>query len=127
MFLSDATKVAIVVVRDITLSFDNYRILILNNCLYVPSFRRNLISVSKLALDGYKVCLDRNVFIMTNKQVICSRTLQDNFYIINPSKPTLQLQNRELNNISSIVNKRNEPSNLNQMLLWQLRLCHINL
>ena len=86
-----------------------------------------MISASKLALDGYKVCLDHNVFITMNKQVICFGTLQDNLYIINPSQRALQLQNRELNNTSSIVNKRKEPSNLNQTLLWHLRLGHINL
>ena len=50
--MGDATKVAVVAVGVIHLSFGSDRILVLNNCL-VPSFRRNLISVSKLALDGY--------------------------------------------------------------------------
>ncbi|KAL8125384.1 hypothetical protein AgCh_012900 [Apium graveolens] len=127
VFMGDATKVAVVAVRVIHLSFGSDRILVLNNCLYVPSFRRNLISVSKLALDGYNVCLDRNVSIMMNKRIICSGTLQDNLYIINPSQPTLQLQFRELNNTSSNSTKRKEPSSLNQTYLWYLRLGHINL
>ena len=127
VFMGDATKVAVVAVGVIHLSFGSDRILVLNNCLYVPSFRRNLISVSKLALDGYNVCLDRNVSIMMNKRIICSGTLQDNLYIINPSQPALQLQFRELNNTSSNSTKRKEPSSLNQTYLWHLRLGHINL
>ena len=127
VFMGDATKVAVVAVGVIHLSFGSDRILVLNNCLYVPSFRRNLISVSKLAMDGYNVCLDRNVSIMMNKRIICSGTLQDNLYIINPSQPALQLQHRVLNNTSSTSNKRKEPSSLNQTYLWHLRLGHINL
>ena len=127
VFMGDATKVAVVAVGVVTLSFGFNRILVLNNCLYVPSFRRNLISVSKLALDGYNVCLDRNVSIIMNKRVICSGTLQDNLYIINPSQPALQLQHREMNNTSSIAIKRKEPSKINQTFLWHLRLGHINL
>ncbi|KAL8091512.1 hypothetical protein AgCh_033945 [Apium graveolens] len=127
VFMGDATKVAVVAVGVIHLSFGSDRILVLNNCLYVPSFRRNLILVSKLALDGYNVCLDRNVSIMMNKRIICSGTLQDNLYIINPSQPALQLQFRELNNTSSNSTKRKEPSSLNQTYLWHLRLGHINL
>ncbi|KAL8116714.1 hypothetical protein AgCh_023023 [Apium graveolens] len=127
VFMGDATKVAVVAVGVIHLSFGSDRILVLNNCLYVPSFRRNLISVSKLALDGYNVFLDRNISIMMNKRIICSGTLQDNLYIINPSQPALQLQFRELNNTSSNSTKRKEPSSLNQTYLWHLRLGHINL
>ena len=67
VFMGDAMKVAVAAVGVVTLSFGFNRILVLNNCLYVPSFRRNLISVSKLALDGYNVCLDRNVSIIMNK------------------------------------------------------------
>ncbi|MGI4673348.1 hypothetical protein ACR2XN_28180 [Klebsiella pneumoniae] len=67
VFMGDATKVAVVAVGVITLYFGIDRILVLNNCLYVPSFRRNLISVSKLAMDGYNVCLDRSTELQENK------------------------------------------------------------
>lgn len=107
VFIGDATKVTVVVVGVINLYFGTDRILVLINYLYVPFFRRNLISVSKLALNGYNVCWDHNVSIMMNKRVICSSTLQNNLYIINPSQPSLQLQHRELNNTSSASNKRN--------------------
>jgi hypothetical protein len=115
VLMGDATKVPVVAVGIITLIFGDDRILVLNNCLYVPSFRRNLISVSKLAMDGYNVCLDHNVSIMINKRIICSGTLHDNLYIINPSQPTLQ--HRELNNTSSSSSKRKGPSELNQTYL----------
>ena len=125
IFLGDATRVAVVAVGTINLSFGSDRNLVLNNCLYVPSFRRNLISVSKLAKDGYNVCLDHDVTIMMNKRIICSGTLQDNLYILNPIQPTLQ--SREINNTSSNLVKRKEPSKMNLTYLWHLRLGHINL
>ena len=49
----------------------------------------------------------------------------DDLYIINPVSPTLQLN--ELNNTNSLSFKIKEPSKMNQMLLWHLRLGHINL
>lgn len=84
MFMGDATKVAVGCSGSRYFVFW-FRILVLNNCLCVPSFRRNLFSVSKVELDGYNVCLDHNVSIMMNKRIICSGTLQDSLYLINPS------------------------------------------
>ena len=49
----------------------------------------------------------------------------DNLYIINHISPILKLN--ELNNTNSLPFKRNEPSKINQMLLWHLHLGHINL
>ena len=48
VYMDNATKVAAVAVGNVYLSFSRNRNLVLRNCLYVPSFRKNLISVSKL-------------------------------------------------------------------------------
>ena len=123
--MGNATKVAAVTVGDCYLNFGRDIYLLLNDCLYVPSIRRNLISVSSLVKDGYSVLFNDSVIIKLNKRFICSGTLMDNFYIINPISPSLQ-QN-ELNNTNVFPCKRKEPSQMNQTYLWHLGLGHINL
>ena len=59
--MGNATKVAAIAVGDIYLSFDGNKTLVLRNCLYVPKFRKNLIS--KLFMDGYSISFDDRVVI----------------------------------------------------------------
>ena len=76
IFLGDGTEVAVLAVGNIVLNFKNNRTLILKNVLYVPSIRRNLISVSSLSKNGYSVCFnefyDDSVVIKLGEQMICS-------------------------------------------------------
>ena len=125
IFMGNATKVAAVTVGDVSLSFGRNKTLVLRNCLYVPSFRKNLILVSKLFKDEYSILFDNKVVIKKYKHFICSGILVDNLYTINPIPPMMQLMER--NNTSSNSNKRKEPSQMNQTYLWHLRLGHINL
>ena len=120
--MGNATKVAVVAVGDYYLNFGRDRYLLLKDCLYVPSFRRNLISVSSLVKDGYLVLFNDSVVIKLNKRFICSGTLIDNLYITNPVSPSIQ-QNK-LNNTNVLPCKRKEPSQMNQTYLWHLRLGH---
>ena len=55
--MGNATKVAAVAVGDYYLNFSRDKYLLLKDSLYVPSIRRNLISVSSLVKDGYSFCL----------------------------------------------------------------------
>ena len=112
--MGDATRVAAVAVGDVSLSFSRDRTLILRDCLYVPSIRRNLIYVSKLVKDSYSVYFNKFVVIKYNKHFICSGSLVDDLYIINPISPKLQLT--ELNNTVTLPCKRYEPSQLNQTI-----------
>ena len=125
LHMGNATTVAAVAVGNVFLNFSNDRSLILRDCLYVPSIRRNLVSVSKLFKDGYSVYFSNSVVIKLNKHFVCSGSLVDDLYIINPMFPTVQLN--ELNNTNNLPCKRKEPSKLNQTYLWHLRLGHINL
>ena len=114
--MGNATKVAVVAIGDYYLNFGRDRYFLLKDCLYVPSIRRNLISVSSLVKDGYSILFNDSVIIKLNKRFICSGTFMDNLYIINHVSPSLQ-QN-ELNNTNVFPCKRNEPN---------LCLSHINL
>ena len=125
LHMGNATKVAAVAIGDYYLNFGRDIYLLLKDCLYVPSNRRNLILVSSLVKDGYSFLFNDYVIIKLNKRFICSGTLMDNLYIINLVSPSLQ-QN-ELNNTNIFPCKRKEPSQMNQTYLWHLRLGHINL
>ena len=123
LHMGNATRVAAVAVGNVLLNFSSDRSLILRDCLYVPSIRRNLVSVSNLIKDGYFVYFNDSVVIKLNKRFICSGSLVDDLYIINPIIPTMQ-QN-ESNNTNRLPYKRKEPSKLNQTYLWHLRLGHL--
>ena len=123
--MGNATKVAAIAVGDYYRNFGRDRYLLLKDCLYVPSIRRNLISVSSLVKDRYSILFNDFFIIKLNKRFICSGTLMDNLYTINLVSPSLQ-QN-ELNNTNVFPYKRKEPSQMNQTYLWHLRLGHINL
>ncbi|KAH6823403.1 hypothetical protein C2S53_000141 [Perilla frutescens var. hirtella] len=125
VYMGNATRVVAVAVGDVVLPFSSDRTLVLKDCLYVPGFRRNLISVSKLIMDGYYVSFNNKVVIFSGKHFICSGTLDGHLYFLKPIENTTQ---RQLLNTSIInPNKRKEPSELNQTYLWHLRLGHINL
>ena len=115
---------SIVAVGDVSISFSRDRILILEDSLYVPSFRRNLISVSRLVDNRYSVYFSNSVVIKLNKRFICPGTLVDGLYIVNHISPALQLN--EMNNTNTLPCKRKQPSELNQTYLWHLHLGHIN-
>ena len=89
--MGNATRVAAVVVENVLLNFSSDRSLILRDCLYVPSIRRNLVSVSNLIKDGYLVYFSDSVVIKQNKCFICSGSLVDNLHVINPIISMIQL------------------------------------
>ena len=85
--MGNATKVAAVAVGDYYLNISRDIYLLLKDCLYIPSIRRNLISVSSLVKDGYSILFNDYVIIRLNKIFIYSSTLMDNLYIIKLVSP----------------------------------------
>ncbi|CAA0824201.1 Uncharacterized mitochondrial protein AtMg00300, partial [Striga hermonthica] len=125
IYLGDASRASAVAVGDVYLDFGLDRFLVLKDCLYVPSFRKNFISISKLFMNGFSATFDNKVVIRFGKKFICSGSVVDNLYILeSKSSP---LQQKQLLNSSSNLNKRKEPSKMNETYLWHLRLGHINL
>ena len=49
-------------VGEVSLHFGGHIVLILKDCLYVPNIRRNLISVSCLACNGFSALFNKNLF-----------------------------------------------------------------
>src|SRR5215813_3509012 len=67
------------------LEFLNKCYLNLNNVLYIPGFRRNLISVSKLLDDGYSISFNNNLVIISrNGLTICTGNSENNLYVLRP-------------------------------------------
>ena len=95
--------------------------MILNDCLYIPNVRRNLISVSCLSCTNFSAIFNKNlVSIKCNGDEICVGKLVDNLYILE------HISHVQVNSIES-NHKRKEPSLVNQTQLLYLRLGHINL
>ena len=68
----------------ITLYFEGDKFLVLDDCLYVPGVRRNLVSVSCLSCNGYSSFFNKDsIFVKYNDNIICRGMLQDNIYLLN--------------------------------------------
>ena len=67
----------------VALHFDGGKVLVLQYCLYVPSVRRNLISVSSLTCNKFSAVFNKNfVSIKYDVDVICCGMLVDNLYML---------------------------------------------
>ena len=109
--MGDTSKVADVAVGVVTLHFDGGKVLVLQDCLYIPSVRRNLISVSSLACNGFSAIFNKNfISIKYDVDVICCGMLVDNLYMLEPI--TLMQINSYESNL-----KRKEPFSTNQAQL----------
>ena len=110
-----------VVVGVMTLYSGGGKVLVLQDCLYIPNVRRNLIFISNLACNGFLALFNKNlVFVKLTDDVIYFGMLVDNLYMLEPITP-MQINLYESNH------KRKESSSVNQAQLWHLRLGHINL
>ena len=106
--LANESRIPVVAVGVFNLCFES-RVLILENCLYVPNVRRNLISATYLGKHGYYVILKDNVVIKKDKVFICYGNIVDGLYILIPNKH--ELYNFELDNDSHVKSlKRKFPS-----------------
>ena len=106
--LGNRGRILVVANGVFNLCFDS-RILILEDCLYVPNVRRNLIFATYLGKHGYCAILKDNVVIKKDKVFICSGNIVDSLYILTPDKH--ELYNSELDNNSHVKSlKRKFPS-----------------
>ena len=121
--LADGSRIPVVAVEVFNLCFDS-RVLILEDCLYVPNVRRNLISATYLSKHGYCAILKDNVVIKKDKVFIYSGNIVDSLYILTPDKH--ELYNSELDNNSHVKSLKRKFPSTSDAYLWHLRLGHIN-
>ena len=111
--MGDTSRVAAVAVGVVTLHFEGGKFFVLDDCLYVPSVRRNLISVFCLSCNGYSSVFNKySIFFIYNDDIICRGMLSDNLYLLDPI--SLQINSHETNH------KRKEIFSVNQTHLWHL-------
>ena len=83
--MGDTSHVAAVAVGVVTLHFEGGKFFILDDCLYVPGVRRNLILVSCLSYNEYSSIFNKNfIFVKYNNDIICRGMLCDNLYLLEP-------------------------------------------
>ena len=76
---------AAVAVGVVTLHFEGDKILVLSDCLYVPSVMRNLVSVSCLSCNEYSSVFNKDsIFVKYNDDIICRGMLLDNLCLLEP-------------------------------------------
>ena len=121
--LSDGSRIPVLAIGVFNLCFDS-RVLILEDCLYVPNVRRNLISTIYLGKHGYCIILKDNVVIKKNKAFICFGNIVDGLYILTPNKH--ELYNSELDNDYHVKSLKRKFPSTNDAYLWHLCLNHIN-
>ena len=105
-----------------TLTLSNGFVLVLEMTFYVPSFSRNLISISRLVPLGFSFTLQDNVFnLFYETNHIGTSILADVLYRIS-------LQNEATNN-SLYVHIGTKRCNINEdsSMLWHRRLGHISI
>ena len=96
MLMGDTSRVAAVAVGVVTLHFEGGKFLVLDDCLYVPDVRRNLVLVFCLSCNGYSSFFNKKfIFIKFNDDIICCGMLHDNLYLLKPL--TLQINSYETN------------------------------
>ena len=126
MVVGNGQRVSATVVGEVRLHFLENKFLVLNNVYFIPGFRRNLISVSKLNEQLFDVSFGiESVSISKNGLNICSGYLDDGlFFLRHITKPLL---NAKLFKVAEPRSKKQKVSHENETYLWHLRLGHINL
>jgi hypothetical protein len=113
-------------IGELPLEISNGFTLHLHDVLYVPSMRRNLISVSCLDDDGFDCLFSKKQCLITFNDKIVGRALRhDKLYLLS-IKDLINVVSSENNvNVSSSKNKRERIDDVSSKL-WHRRLCHIS-
>ena len=118
--LGNGDKVEVQHVGDISLGLSTGHTLELRNVVYVPSMRRNLISVTALDFDGYYCFFGNRKFeLFYNSCMVGSGMLSDGLYKID-------LDPNFANSINTVIGKKRSRVDENSSMLWHKRLGHIS-
>ena len=120
---TDAT-VAAAAIGVYHLYFSSQKLIILEDCLFVPQIRKSLISISKLVCSGYSFLFNSKLSIRYNNKFVAYVSLSGGLYILDCLKEENNcVEMNEPNSVKS--NKRKQD--INPTYLWHLRLGHANI
>ena len=120
--LENGEYVSVMAVGLVELCFNN-KTLCLSDCLFVPDFKRNLVSVSCLVEHGLTVQFNSSVSIKSNNTFICSGLLINGLYFLTPMSYSINaIENTDDEQFP--LSKKRKVSN--ETYMWHLRLGHIN-
>ncbi|TQD69871.1 hypothetical protein C1H46_044597 [Malus baccata] len=123
VFVGEGTKVAVEAIGIVCLKLSSGFVLRLNDVLFVPKMRRNLISASKIVKDGFGFLGDDECLKIFQKNhldsVLGTAYLSDNLWCLNC---TVESINQHVLNTST---KRMHCSD-DSFILWHKRLGHIS-
>jgi hypothetical protein len=89
----------------------------LNNCYFVPSLSRIIISPSCLMMDGYSFASENNGCVISkNDMFVASAPIKNGLFVLN-------LDDSPICNVSA---KRLQPNDLSPTYMWHCGLGHIN-
>ena len=115
--------ISIKTIGPVVLFFENNRTLCLEDCLFAPDFKRNLVYVSCLVEHDFIVQFNSSVSIRSKSSFICSDDLMNNLYFLSPLS-------YDINAIEIVANEHNYLAKKRKVsyetYLWHLRLVHIN-
>ena len=84
LWLGDTSNVAAVIVGVVSLHFVGGKFLVLEDCLYIPNVRRNLISVFYFLCNGFSAIFNKNfVSVKYDADEICCGMLSIIFVFLN--------------------------------------------
>ena len=79
--LGNGELISVKAIGPVVLFFENNRTLCLEDCLFVPDFKRNLVYVSCLVEHGLTLQFNSSVSIRSKSFFICFGDLMNNIYI----------------------------------------------
>ena len=120
--LGNGEYVSVMVVGLVELCFNN-KTLCLSDCLFVPDFKRNLVSISCLVEHGLTVQFNSSVSIKSNNAFICSGLLINGLYFLTPMSYSINSIENTYDEQFPLSKKRKVS---NETYVWHLRLGHIN-
>ena len=123
MKLRNRELIFVKAIGPVVLFFENNRTLCLEDCLFAPDFKRNLVYVSCLVEHGLTVQFNSSVSLRSKSSFICSGDLINNIYFLSPLS-------YDINAIEIVENEHNHLAKKrkvsNETYLWHLQLGHIN-
>lgn len=121
IYVGDGNAVPVEAIGIFRLSFETGHFVELRETYVVPSFRRNLVSISVLDKYGYSCSFGDNKFILfLNSSLVATGSLIDNLYMLN----TIASHNESLQTTSRGTKRK--LSRDNSAMLWHKRLGHIS-